>query len=296
MIEHWSPSPDEALSTFLLDGKARRFSPRTIEHYQIRIGAFAAFLNGHSITTIASITPDHIRMYIIHLQDRGLSSHTVHTCARAVRAFLNFCVREELLSVSPMRNITMPKRDKLLPNYLTVTEVTRLLDACETERERTLLLVLLDTGLRATEVCNLNGGHIDHASGAIIVKQGKGRKDRAVFLGSRSIKQLMRFYRQDGKPGNDEPVFRSERGQGRLTRSGLRQAISRIGERAGVKVSPHKLRRTFATWAWRSGIDIKALQALMGHSDLSTLPAYLGIDVDDLRRSHNKHGPVDNMT
>lgn len=295
MQERWSPSPNEALSTFLLDCRARRFSPRTIEHYQQRIGAFATFLHEQGISTLAQIQPSHIRLYYIHLQDKELSSHTVHTCARSIRAWLNFCVREELLSESPMRNVAMPQRDKLLPNYLTPEEVTRLLDACETERERTLLLVLLDTGLRCTEACNLNGEHVNHTTGAIIVKQGKGRKDRAVFLGSRSIKQLMRYYREYGKPGNDEPVFRSERGQGRLTRSGLRGVLTRLGKRVGVVVTPHKLRRTFATWAWRSGIDIKALQALMGHSDLTTLPAYLGIDADDLKRAHDQHGPVDNL-
>ena len=295
MQERWSPSPTEALETFLLDCRARRFSPRTIEHYQTRIGAFAAFLHEQGVSTLAEIKSSHIRFYIIHLQDRDLSSHTVHTCARAVRAFLNFCVREQLLSESPMRNVAMPKRDKLLPDYLTADEVTRLLDACETERERTLILVLLDTGIRCTEACNLNGEHINHTSGAIIVRHGKGAKDRVAFLGSRSLKQLLRYYRAQGKPGNDEPVFRSERGQGRLTRSGLRQVLVRVGKAAGVVVTPHKLRRTFATWAWRSGIDIQALQALMGHSDLTTLPSYLGIDVDDLRRSHDKHGPVDNM-
>lgn len=295
MQERWSPSLDDALNTFLLDCKARRFTPRTLEHYRFRVGGFFVFLKSEAVTTLAQITPAHIRLYYIHLEDKELSSHTVHTCARAIRAFLNFCVREELLSESPMRNVALPKRDKLLPNYLTPEEVTRLLDACETERERTLLLVLLDTGLRCTEACNLNGEHVNHTTGAIIVKQGKGRKDRAVFLGSRSIKQLMRYYRESGKPGDTEPLFRSERGQSRLTRSGLRQVLVRVGKRAGVVVTPHKLRRTFATWAWRSGIDIKALQALMGHSDLNTLPAYLGIDADDLKRAHDRHGPVDNM-
>ncbi len=295
MPERWSPNLDEALDTFLLDGRARRFTPRTLEHYQTRLGGFFVFLQGQDINTIAEIAPSHIRLYYIHLEDKQLSSHTIHTCARAIRAFLNFCVREELLNESPMRNVALPQRDKLLPNYCTAEEVTRLLDACVTERERALILLLLDTGLRATEVCKLDAGHIDHTSGAILVKQGKGRKDRAVFLGSRSVKQLMRYYRQRGKPGIDKPVFISERTEKRLTRSGLRQVVAKVGKRAGVDVSPHKLRRTFATWAWRSGIDLKTLQALMGHSDLTTLSSYLGIDVDDLRRAHDRHGPVDNM-
>ena len=295
MLEHWSPTLDEVLNTFLLDGKARRFTPRTLEHYQTRLGGFFAFCRSHNVDTLAEITSSHIRLYYIHLQEKNLSSHTVHTCARAIRAFLNFCVAEELIDDSPMKRIALPKREKKIPDYLTADEVNRLFDACETVRDLTIIMILIDTGLRATEFCKLNAGSVDQATRAIYVDQGKGRKDRVVFLGNRSQKQLMRYYRQEGKPASDEPHFVSEKTGKRLTRFGLRQLVKRVGRRSGLEVSPHKLRRTFATWAWRSGIDLHALRDLMGHSDLSTLPAYLGIDVDDLRRAHDQHGPIDKL-
>lgn len=295
MQEPWSPTVDDAVNSFIIDRKAKRCTPRTLEHYQIRLGGFSRFLTSHNIHHISAITPTHIRLYYIHLQAKELSSHTVHTCARAIRAFLNFCVKEELLDKSPMAKVGLPQRDKLQPTYLTVGEVLKLLDGCETERERAVLLVLLDTGLRATELVTLDGSDIDHTSGAVTVRQGKGRKDRTVFIGNRTRKQLLRYYRKYGKPTEDEPLFHSEKTGERLTRWGLRQMLARIGKRANVEVSPHKLRRTFATWVWKSGIDVHTLRDLMGHSDLTTLPAYLGIDADDLRRAHDKHGPVDNL-
>lgn len=295
MVEHWSPSLEETVNVFLTDRKAKHCTPRTLEHYETRLGGFLRFLAEKGITTLSQITAHHIRLYYIHLQDKGLSSHTVHTCARAIRAFLNFCVAEEFIDYSPMQRVALPKREKKIPDYLNAEEVTALFDACETVRDLTVIMMLIDTGLRATELCNLNAGSIDQVTGMIHVDQGKGRKDRIVFLGNRSRKQLLRYYRHEGKPGDDEPLFVSEKTGKRLTRSGLRQLVKRAGDRAGLKVSPHKLRRTFATWAWRSGIDLHALRDLMGHSDLSTLPAYLGIDVDDLQRAHGQHGPIDKL-
>ncbi len=155
---------------------------------------------------INQITATHIRLYYIHLPEKELSSHTIHTCARAIRAFLNFCVKEDLLDKSPMAKVGLPQRDKLQPNYLTAVEVLKLLAACQTERECSVVLVLLDTGLRATELVNLNGGDIDPTSGAIAVRQGKGRKDRTVFIGNRTRKQLLRYYRKVGKPDKDAPL------------------------------------------------------------------------------------------
>ncbi|MEZ4870430.1 MAG: tyrosine-type recombinase/integrase [Caldilineaceae bacterium] len=295
MQERWSPTIDDAISSFIIDRKAKRCTPRTLEHYQTRLGGFATWTAAQDIHHLSAITSSHIRLYYIHLQEKNLSSHTVHTCARAIRAFLNFCVSEELLDKSPMAKVGLPQRDKLQPNYLTADEVLRLVDACQTERERAIVLMLLDTGLRATELCNLDGGAIDHTTGAVTVRRGKGRKDRTVFIGNRTRKQLLRYYRRYGKPGEDDPLFHSEKTGERLTRWGLRQMLGRVGRRCNVDVSPHKLRRTFATWVWKSGIDVHTLRDLMGHSDLTTLPAYLGIDTDDLRRAHDRHGPVDNL-
>lgn len=120
-------------------------------------------------------------------------------------------------------------------------------------------------------------------------------KDRVVFIGNQTRKAMMRYWRKIGKPSTDEPLWTAERTGKRLTRSGVRQVLVRLGKRTGIEVTPHKLRRTFATWAWRLGMNPQALQNLMGHAELSTLRAYLGIDSDDLKDAHDKHGPIDNL-
>lgn len=295
MPERWLPTITEAYESFILDGESSRWTVRTLEHYRHRLGAFLRFLEIHHITHVTDITPTHIRQHLLELKHRNLSSFSQHASARTIRAWLNFCVREELLTQSPMRKVSMPKLDKKVLPHLSPEEVHQLLNACESPRETAFVLFLIDTGIRATEFCSLNGGDIDIKTGNITIRQGKGRKDRVTFIGNQTTKAIMRHWRKNGKPGKDEPLWISERNGERLTRSGLRQVLVKVGKRAGLKVTPHKLRRTFATWAWRLGMNPQALQHLMGHAELSTLRAYLGIDEDDLKDAHDKYGPIDNF-
>lgn len=198
MQEHWSPILDDAVNSFIIDREVNCCTPRTLEHYQTRLGGFSRFLTSQNVHHISKITP---APALLHPSPRKefIKSHRPHV-RQGNQGFLNFCIKEELLDKSPMAKVVLPQRDKLQPNYLTVAEVLKLLDACETERERTVVLILLDTGLRATKLVNLNGGDIDHTSGAVTVRQGKGHKDRTVFIGNRTRKQLLRYYRKVASP------------------------------------------------------------------------------------------------
>jgi len=129
---------------------------RTLDHYRHRLGAFCVS-SPRSIFTPATPLPYSHSAVLYPSSKKELSSHTIHTCARAICAFLTFCGKEELLDKSPMAKVGLPQCDKLQPNYLTVVEVLELLDACQTERERAVVLVLLARDLRATELVNLNG-------------------------------------------------------------------------------------------------------------------------------------------
>jgi site-specific recombinase XerD len=292
-VERWSPTKTEAYESFMLDAKARRCTPATLEHYKHRLKPFLSFLDDQQINNLSEITPTHIRSHLIALHERGLTSHSQHAAARAIRAWLNFCVTEELLSESPMKRVRMPRLAKVQKPNLSVDDVTKLLHYAD-DREAAMLLFLIDTGLRASEFCSLNGADIDIANGTVRIKSGKGSKDRTAFLGGKSRRQLMKFWRKNGRPEAKKPVWTSEKTGERLTRSGLRQILVKLGRRAGIaNTNPHTLRRTFATWAWQGGMDLKSLQHLMGHSDLSVIKAYLGINDEDLRNAHEKHGPVD---
>ncbi len=285
----------DAYELFMLDNQARRFTPPTLTFYRSRLGHFITWCNTRAVHTLSDITPAIIRAHLVSLQKRELSDYSQHAAARAIRAFLNFCVREELLAESPMKKVSMPKVDKkILPSF-SLGEVKKLLQTCVNERDEAIVLFLLDTGLRASEFIKLNGEDINTSTGEVIVHQGKGGKDRTVFLGVKARKKLLRYYIEFKRPAAKQPVWCNLNTGERLTTSGLFQLLRRLGEQAGVEnCTAHTFRRTFALWCLRAGMDVYSLQRLMGHADLTTLLRYLGLTKEDLQRAHNEHGAVDN--
>jgi site-specific recombinase XerD len=289
---------DEAYNLFMLDAKARRFSKRTLEWYAYHLQGFCRWIlaRPQPITDLHEVTSAHIRGYLIHLQERKLSSATQHNAARGLRAFFNFAVREELISDSPMRKVQMPQREKKILPALSAEDVKHLLNKCRSAREKSLVYFLLDTGVRATECCNLNVGDVDIQRGTVRVILGKGAKDRTTYLGNRAIKALVRYLVQRKRPGPKEPLFVSESGGTRLTRFGLRQALARLGRRANVEhCHPHTFRRTCALWMLRSGASIFHVQRLLGHESIDTLKQYLALVEGDAQAAHQAYGPADNM-
>jgi integrase/recombinase XerD len=160
-------------------------------------------------------------------------------------------------------------------------------------RDRAAILVLLDTGARAREFLDLNLEDIDLAAGSVLIRKGKGRKPRMVFLGRKSRRAVRAFlrHRRDANPA----VWVTAEGE-RMTYSGLRGIIRRRAHDAGLKAEPslHDFRRAFAINMLRSGVDVFALQKLMGHADLQVLRRYLAQTNQDIQAAHMRGSPVDN--
>lgn len=135
-----SPTIEATYGMFLLDMRAQRFTQSTLDFYRYRLTAFIAWCNTHSASTLADITPTRLRSYLVHLQDRELADYSQHAAARAIRAFLNFCVREELLPASPMRKVRMPKLNKRILPALSVEDVKKIVKACKSERDKANVL------------------------------------------------------------------------------------------------------------------------------------------------------------
>jgi integrase/recombinase XerD len=152
---------------------------------------------------------------------------------------------------------------------------------------------MIDSGLRLSEVIALNWGDVDVSSGIIKVVSGKGRKARIVLIGFNARRALLR-YQGEVVLGDDKPVFQNGSGR-RFTVSGMRSWVLRIGDRAGIKLSPHALRRTFATLALKAGMNVFQLQGLLGHSSLEMTRRYVAMLDEDLVDAHKKHGPIDNL-
>ena len=250
----------------------------------------------NGISEVQKVSPTLIRAYLISLEERKLSDYSIHASARAMRAFFNFCVREEYLLVSPMHKVAMPRLDKRILPAFTEEDVHSILSVCQTTRDKAVILFLLDTGCRVSELTNLNGADVNTFTGEVQIRRGKGGKDRIVFLGHVAREILEAYYEERGIPSGHEPVWLSQTHGKRLTVSGVQQLLKRIGREAHVKnCSPHTFRRTFAIWSLRNGMDIFRLARLMGHSDVSILRQYLHLLKDDLRAAHAQFGSVDRL-
>jgi len=286
----------QAVDIFLLDCRARRLTAGTLDSYTRRLRAFLVWLAEHHVVALTALSPSDIRGYLVHEQERGMDDDTVITSFRVIRAWLNFCVAEELCTASPMQKVKAPRLPKEILPAFTPEEVSKLLAACKTQRDTAMVLFLLDTGCRASELVALTIGDVDLKTGTVTVKQGKGRKDRLVFLGTKSLKSLWKYHRTRADTRPDEPLWASETSAEGLTIWGLARFCDRLRKRTGIRhCHPHTFRRTFALWSLRAGMDLVRLAAIMGHSDLSVLRRYLALVEEDLQDAHRKHGAVDCM-
>ena len=287
--------PQLALEAFLLDGQARSLSPRTLKFYREQLNWFFQYTGTAGVDTLADITPHLIRSYLVHLCEQKWVPASQHAAARAIRAFLSFCVADEWLDASPMRRVRMPKVvENILPAF-ELDDITRLVASVDTQRDRAILLCLLDSGCRAGEFLAWDVGDVNITSGTVRVRKTKNGKERTVFVGSRARRELLKLYR-DQSMAPESPVWRNHNDGRRLGISGLQIMLRKTGEKAGVHpCNPHRFRRTFALSALRNGMNVIVLQKIMGHSDLTTLRRYRAVVDSDLQDAHQRFGGVDHL-
>ncbi len=281
-----------AVEIFLVDCQARKLSTRTLEYYSESLTPFVAYSKRVHLTEIS--TAD-IRQYLISLQERGLTAHSQHSHARALRAFFNFCVAEELLIVSPFAKVKMPKLPKPEPKAFSEDEIPIILGACKTLRDRALILLLLDTGIRIEESTKLLIGDVEDST--VTIRAGKGDKYRVTFVGAKTRKAILKYLgtERHGSTKSD-PLFVAHGTTAALTVSGAMQIMKRLRKATKIEhLSAHTFRRTFAIASLRSGMAVHVLAKLMGHSDIQVLRSYLDITKEDLRDQSRKHGVVDNL-
>lgn len=283
------PLLTEAIDAFLIDGKARRLSPRTLESYAFHLTRFATWCAETRPTPYLSDVDAHaLRTYLAEQHDKGLSPWTVHGAARVLRTFWRWCAAEALATANPMARVKMPRLPKEIQPSFSPDDIARILEVCTTHRDRAIVMFLLDTGVRRSEITALTRGDVDMTRRRVVVRDGKGGKDRLLFFGEKTHGALQRYLTVRKLP-EDDPLFG-------LTPEGLRGFLQRLGKRAGVPhCSPHTFRRTFALWSLRAGMDIHRLARLMGHEQIETLRHYLALVEDDIRAAHAKHSPADNF-
>ena len=260
-------------------------SPRTLANYQSNLDLFASRIT----KSTAKINTDDIRGYIQWLSKvRGLADTSLQTHINSLRAFFGWLVIEEKIRKNPMSKIHSLKIDKRNARQaLSAEELERLRDACEDYREKALVEFLASTGCRLSEIAGLSFDDLNFANRSVMV-HGKGDKDRVVYFSVRSSLMLQEY--QQTRKGGEGLFVSSKTPYQPLKPRAIQRIIQEISERAGLtsRVHPHLLRHTFATQAINSGMDVTALQKLLGHEDLTTTQIYAKLNEDVIKHQYNK--------
>ncbi|WP_322793342.1 tyrosine-type recombinase/integrase [Bellilinea sp.] len=288
MSPHHTIRIEEAFDEFLLSRQAMRCSPRTIRTYRSILGRFIQWLKKEGVQSVIQLSPRHVRKFMS--QTSG-SQWTLNGYGRAIRTFLNFLVQEELVDHKISIKVPPPPKQRL--PFLNSSQIKQLLEFCDPQ-EKAIILLIVDSGLRRQEVCNLKIGNVQIESGMIRVVQGKGNKDRIVFIGRSTINALLDYLPDFNCRERESPLFKSSNGKP-FNEDTMRRMFQRLSKRSGIKVTPHMLRRSFATLSLKLGMDLVSLQMLMGHASIETTRKYIQLLDDDLQNAHRKAGPVDRL-
>jgi site-specific recombinase XerD len=294
-----SPELARDIADFLTDREARGLSPRTVQFYHDELANLRAFLQAQGITETEAITATALRGFLLDLGKRR-NAGGVHCAYRVAKTFLRWYEAEAEPPDwrNPIAKVHPPKLSQEPLDPVDLADVRKMLGTCTGRdftdaRDRAAIMGLLDTGARASEFLGLDVADVDRATGAAIIRKGKGGKGRATFLGKKSLRALGTYLRY--RPAASGPLWVTQTGT-RLTITGLRSMLRRRARLAGVPAPGiHDFRRGFAIAALRGGCDLVSLQRLLGHADLSVIRRYLAQTQGDLHEAHNRAAPVDRL-
>jgi integrase/recombinase XerD len=274
-------------------------SRNTLESYGRDLGKFFDFLVA-SGRAIEDVTRMDILDFMKKLRTEGLSARSCARALSALRVLYRFCLKEGIVAQDPTENMESPKKGMSLPKYLNIEEVERLLQAPDVSkpqgfRDTAMLELLYATGLRVSELTGLMLKHLNVQAGYLIC-YGKGSKERVVPVGSKALQILKEYIagtRKKFVKGRDcHYLFVTNRGDA-FTRQGFWKLIKKYQRKAGIKklVTPHVLRHSFATHLLERGADLRSVQMMLGHSDISTTEIYTFVTKERLKEVFKKYHP-----
>jgi len=312
------------IAAYIQDHVGGNSSEKTLEWHRTALGLLRLFLEEElDITQIDDVEADDISAWFAQMRTtpgahgKVRSERTIQTYARSARAFFHWLLRRETIERNPFDQVVFPKVGRPLIQTITTEEFEQLLLACAPPNEtgpfaeraavrnRAILWLLFDTGIRVSELCGLRLGDFDRRHGLITVR-GKGSKERRIALGSNCLRNLL-YYLDRHRPGEEElaewgssgedHLFLSETRQP-LTKNGMEMLFKRLKARAGItgkRISPHILRHTFAINYLVKSNDPFSLQELLGHEDLATVQNYMHMNDTILQEQKRKYSPGDHI-
>lgn len=315
---------ERAIGEYLDDHIGGNHSEKTVEWHRTALGLLQAYLEtGRQLTQVTEIDAPDITAWFTYLRKtpggRGKmrSERTVQTYARSARAFFHWSVRQGFIADNPFDRVTFPKVGKPLIKTITDEEFEQLLLACAppneigpfaeraAARNRAILWLFFDSGIRLSELINLRVGDFDRKHGVITVK-GKGSKERRIALGQNCLRNLL-YYLDKHRPDKQELEEWGSLGEDHfflaetrrpLTKNGVTLLFVRLKKRAGLtgkRISPHIFRHTFAIRYLKLGKDPFSLQELLGHEDMATVKLYMHMNDDDIQEQKRKYSPGDHL-
>jgi tyrosine recombinase XerC len=294
----------------------RNYSPETLRAYRKDLAQFADFVSRDTVGpgNLAKITTLTLRGFLMHLREQGLQKSSIARKIAALKSFFKFLLQRRLIDANPMALIRQPRLDKKIPEFLSETEMNKLLtephDVMSRKktpaagivglRDEAIMELLYSSGVRVSEIANLRIKDIDFA-GSVAHVLGKGKKERLAPIGSYALKAIEKYLDERKKIKGDsvEPnsflfVSHSNNRTSHLTDRSIRRNIVLYARLSGLndrKISPHTLRHTFATHLLDHGADLRGVQELLGHKSISTTQIYTHITTGRLKEVYDKAHP-----
>ncbi|MFC1955192.1 tyrosine-type recombinase/integrase [Chloroflexota bacterium] len=279
-----------------------------MDHVKLSLKLFAGFIGG--IQDVSKVKADDLRHFILDLEERPKWAGTAHqkearisrtalnTYVRGVKTFWAYLSREGIIKENPLASVRTPKLPKLLPKVVSEKEMAAVCNAVSQKpREMALLLLLLDSGITLSEVAELGDSYADTTAGTVRVFREKTQKERYAYFSppTGAAIEAYRFIRPE--PVSERLLFLTEDGRP-LSARRIQKILERVGEKAhlGQRLSPHKLRHSFATWSLKYGSNLEYIRIILGHSDIrTTSKAYLHIADADIAKASKITSPVVNL-
>ncbi|MFH1281920.1 MAG: tyrosine recombinase XerC [Candidatus Omnitrophota bacterium] len=272
----------------------KNYSAHTVINYKLDLQGFNKFITGKELDQIGYLD---LRKYLAVLKEKNFRNRTVGRRLSSLRSFFRFLCREGHLKVNPILMLSSPKLEKHLPSFMTEDEVRRLIESAFAKtpkdisglRDRAILEVFYSSGLRISELVGLNLGDVDFISGILKIR-GKGKKERIVPIGETALAAVKKYLEKRNK--QTEAVFLNNHYR-RITTRGVRYLVVKYLNASGTKpgVSAHTFRHSFATHLLNHGADLRTVQELLGHANLSSTQIYTHLTTDKLKSVYDKAHP-----